>query len=298
MDLAIANTPGGEFAYLVEGSRTAPVVLCLHGFPDTPKSFAPLMAELAVEGYQAVAPFMRGYAPSTLAGPYNLERLAADVIEIAEAVSPRVPVVVVGHDWGAAAAYAAVAEQPDRFHCAVTMSVPHFAAFSRNLTRLPAQIGRSWYMLLFQIPRLAEPVVRARSFALVDRLWAAWSPGFALPELLRAELKQCLAASMPAPLEYYRAMVRPLGAAVRRLREAQDPRRRIRVPTLHLRGARDRCVGVDSGRGQERYFVGPFESRTVPGVGHFLQLEAPEAIARDILAWLHRYAAPVTPRAP
>lgn len=293
MDLATTNTPGGEFSYLVEGSRTAPVVLCLHGFPDTPKSFAPLMAELALEGYQAVAPFMRGYAPSTLAGPYDLERLAADVIEIAESLSPRVPVVAVGHDWGAAAVYAAIAARPSRFHCAVTMAVPHIAAFGRNLPRLPAQLKRSWYMLLFQLPAVPERLLQAGHFALVDWLWASWSPGFDLPEPQRAELKQCLAASMPAPLGYYRALLRPVRAGLHRLREAAAPERRIRVPTLHLHGARDRCVGFEAGRGQERYFSGPFESRTVPGVGHFLQLEAPEAIAGEILDWLRRYAAPV-----
>ncbi|MEM9492929.1 MAG: alpha/beta hydrolase, partial [Myxococcota bacterium] len=74
---------GGRFAYLDAGERDAPVVLCLHGFPDHPPSFIPLMDRLAAAGLRAIAPWMRGYHPSVATGPFHFERLADDLSQLA-----------------------------------------------------------------------------------------------------------------------------------------------------------------------------------------------------------------------
>src|SRR4051812_6071567 len=92
----------GDFELLTEGSLEAPVALCLHGFPDHPPGLAPLMSALAQAGYRAVAPWLRGYAPSTLEGPFDLDRLTADARALAEALSPGRRIYIAGHDWGAA----------------------------------------------------------------------------------------------------------------------------------------------------------------------------------------------------
>jgi pimeloyl-ACP methyl ester carboxylesterase len=95
------RTPRGAFRCLVAGSEGAPTALCLHGFPDFAPSFRPTLEALAARGWHALAPWMRGYAPSTLDGPYDADSLAADVLAMVEQVSPRGPVALVGHDWGA-----------------------------------------------------------------------------------------------------------------------------------------------------------------------------------------------------
>jgi len=279
---------GDTFHYLSEGDDHAPLVLCLHGFPDHPHSLGPMMHRIAGAGYRALAPWMRGYSPSVLTGPYHADQLAADAIGLTEALSPKAPVAIVGHDWGAVAAYQAVGARPDRFRCAVTMAVPHPLAFFDGFRRDPSQALRSWYMLFFQLPLLPELVVPRNDFAFIDRLWRAWSPGYTHDPDARAELHRCLAASMPAPIEYYRAIAQPPRAAFARFK-AGTLRGATRVPTMMLHGADDGCISVELCRGQEQYYGGPFEFGVIAGAGHFFPLEAPEATADRVIAWLGQH---------
>lgn len=285
----VLDLPSGRFHYLSRGEPDAPVVLCLHGFPDHPHSFVPVMDELAAAGLRAVAPWMRGYAPSVLEGPYDIERLGRDLQEMAEALSPQ-PVCVVGHDWGAVATYSAIATGPERFRCAVTMAVPHPFAFVANIARDPVQLRRSWYMMFFQLPLVPERVIPARDYALIDKLWRDWSPGYELPAEERRRLIGCLASSMPAPIDYYRAMTRPLRGYAARARRVEASHRKIGVPTLYLHGADDGCIGPRLGDGQERFFEAPFQAEIFQGVGHFLPSECPSDVAARIVAWQARFS--------
>jgi pimeloyl-ACP methyl ester carboxylesterase len=113
---AVATVEVGGFTALAAGPADAPLALVLHGFPDAPPTFAPLLGALADRGYRVVAPWLRGYAPSPLAGPYDVDRLADDVLAWADRLSPTQPVALVGHDWGAAVTYVACARAPARFH--------------------------------------------------------------------------------------------------------------------------------------------------------------------------------------
>lgn len=272
-------TSVGAFQALSFG--TGPCVLLLHGFPDSPYGLAPLAEELATKGFRVVVPWLRGYAPSTCRGPFHSDQLGIDAVALADALAAH---ALVGHDWGAVAAHRACALAPTRFACAVTLSVPHPIAFLSYLALHPAQLLRSWYMFCFQLPCLPEWLLSRSDFALVDRLWRAWSPGFSPPPRVLSEAKRCLANNAAAPVEYYRAMTRPLGAAIARVRAtAREP---IVTPTLHLHGADDGCIAPAASIGQERFFAGPFRSRVIPGAGHFLGLEEPEAVAGHIARWL------------
>lgn len=279
-------TARGRFHALAAGVAGAPLVLVLHGFPDAPPTFAPLLADLAGRGYRAVAPYLRGYAPSVTAGPYDVDALADDVAAWATALAPAAPVRLLGHDWGAIATYAACARHPDRIAAAVTLSVPHPIAFLRALG--PAQLARSGYMAFFQLPGAAA-LARARDFALIDRLWRRWSPGYRLPPALRAEVHACLAASWPAPTHYYRALVRPLAPALARLRDSAAPEHRLRVPTTYLHGADDGCIDVETGRGAARYFAAAYRREVLAGAGHFLAAERPAEVAARADAWFRAH---------
>jgi pimeloyl-ACP methyl ester carboxylesterase len=258
----------------------------LHGFPDHAPSFQPLLLHLAASGNAIWAPWMRGYAPSMLEGPFDADQLARDVLALCDHISPERPVTLVGHDWGAVACYAATEQAPARFRCAITLAVPHPLAFLHSLRTQGAQRRRSWYMVFFQLPWLPERTVRRAQGAFIERLWAAWSPGLSPDPAAMRELKDCLARSLPGPIEYYRAMTRPLGAAAARLRRTG---RRIEVPTLHLQGADDGCIAPAACKGQERFFAGPFEHRTLAGAGHFVQLERPSEVAEAALGWMARH---------
>jgi pimeloyl-ACP methyl ester carboxylesterase len=261
--------------------------LYLHGFPDQPETAAPLFRALTGRGYRVIAPFLRGYAPSPLEGPFALEQLVRDVLASLSALRQREPVCLLGHDWGAAITYALCASAPERVRSAVTMAVPHPLRFVRALAT-PRQLQKSWYMLFFQLPGAPEFATSALDFALIDRLWRSWSPGFVLAERERRALHECLRQSRNAPLEYYRAMTRPLLAALRRLDGPMAAR--IATPTLHLHGAQDGCIDVASCIGSERYFAGPFETRVIEGAGHFLPQERPEQVAAMAHDWFSRHA--------
>ncbi|HTM19743.1 MAG TPA: alpha/beta fold hydrolase [Kofleriaceae bacterium] len=281
------ETSAGRFAGLVRGPRNGPPVLLLHGFPDHAPSWLPLMDRLAERGFRAVAPWLRGYAPSVLDGPHDVSRLTADVLALADAVAPGRKLSLVGHDWGAIAAYPTLLAAPDRFACAVTMAVPHPVALLANGPRNPMQLARSWYVGLFQLGALGERAATARDFALIDRLWRRWSPDFTLPAPARAALHACLAASMPAPIRYYRSLNATMADARARHRRGE----RIATPLFNLHGARDGCVGPALARDQERFFTGPFAAEIVDGAGHFLQLEAPDRVAERMIPWLARWRA-------
>ncbi len=279
----------GRFRALVAGPPAGASLLVLHGFPDAPPSFAPLIERLAEHGYRVVAPWMRGYAPSVMGGPYHAEALAGDVLALADGIAPGgAPVHLLGHDWGAVATYAACALAPARFAASVALAVPHPLAFLRA-AMTTRQALRSWYMAFFQLPG-AEQIAAARDFALIDRLWRTWSPGYRLPPHLRDELHACLQASWPAPLFYYRAMVRPLGPAVRRLRSTSSIARRIPVPLLYLHGAEDGCITPAAAAGAERYFSGPYRAEILAGAGHFLAAERPVEVATRVINWLGIHA--------
>lgn len=279
------DLPGGRFQLLRGGTPAhaapwPPLAIVLHGFPDHPPTFAPLIERLVAAGHEVAAPWLRGYAPSTLDGPFDAERLAADVLELATALG-RERFSLVGHDWGAVFTYAICAIAPERVRAAVTMAVPHPLAFLRSFTRT-AQLARSWYMLFFQLPG-AIAAVQAGDFALIDLLWRRWSPGHRLDLDQRRALHECLRASMPAPIEYYRA------AARTRPSRSSPLLQPIVTPLLNLQGADDGCIAPSAMRGQDRYFRGPFASEVIAGVGHFMHVEAPAEIAARTVAWLAQH---------
>lgn len=252
-----------------------PLVLCAHGFPDCERSFREQLGPLTDAGYRVAVPTMRGYAPSgtSRTGHYDAAALGHDLLAIADALSPDQPVRLLGHDWGAIACYAATALKPERFSHLVTAAVPHLREAGPRWTR-PAQLRRSWYMGLFQLPFVAERRLRADDMALIDRLWSDWSPGYRCPADEMRFIKDAITPNLGAVLGYYRALKNPFGDS-RRLLFA-----RTTVPAMYLHGADDGCVGVDMCRGTERAFARGIEVQIVPAAGHWVHLEQPEVVNR------------------
>jgi pimeloyl-ACP methyl ester carboxylesterase len=271
------DLPHGTFHALQGGDPDGQPTVVLHGFPDHPQTAKPFLAELVRSGRRVVAPWLRGYAPSPTEGPFDFASLTSDAIALIDAWSPGRAVELIGHDWGAFITYNACVTAPERIERAVTLAIPHPLTFLRQLTR-PAQLRRSWYMGLFQLPGSGW-IATARDLALIDHLWRQWSPSLSLDPALQAELHEHLRASMPAPLRYYREMMRPgMIGATRRLSQP------IKVPLLYLHGAEDDCILPPRADDRHR-FAAPHASEVIPGVGHFLHIEAPEAIADRIAAW-------------
>jgi pimeloyl-ACP methyl ester carboxylesterase len=278
---------GVEFALLTEGPPSGPLALCLHGFPDTAHTWRHLLPRLAAAGYRAVAPFMRGYAPTAIPpdGRFDVGTLARDAESLHEVLDGDADAVLLGHDWGALAAYGAAAHQPDRWRRLVTAAVAPPAAMAAGLLTYD-QLRRSWYIYFFQSP-LAEHAVGADGHAFIDRLWADWSPAYDGAEDA-ARVKESIgdAAHLGAALGYYRALFAgppddPETAAALAASSSVPPQ-----PTLYLHGRDDGCMGIDA-MGPVTDFLAPGSRMVVvDGAGHFAHLEQPDLVGDTVVAFL------------
>jgi pimeloyl-ACP methyl ester carboxylesterase len=278
---------GVEFALLCAGTD-GPLALCLHGFPDSAHSWRYLLPELAAHGYRAVAPFQRGYAPTSVApdGRYQTAALALDAIGLHDALGGGEPGVIIGHDWGAPATHGAAVHEPDRWSKVVSMAVPPGGALGMAFATNLAQIKRSWYMFFFQ-HGLADLVVPANDLAFIDMIWADWSPGH--DGAADAELvKQCLRdpSNLAAAIGYYRATLGDgyKDPALDALQAATSG-----VPTqpmLYLHGADDGCIGVEVAESAKAMVTPNVTIEIVPDCGHFLQVERPDVVNARIMEFL------------
>ncbi len=277
-----------EFGVLESGPRSGPLALCLHGFPDTAWTWRHLMPELAGAGYHVVAPFMRGYLPTSIPadGCYQTGALAADALALHEALGGGEEAVLIGHDWGAAAAYGAAAFAPDRWRRVVTSAVPPLPALLSGFFSF-RQLKRSFYIFVFQTP-LAEIALTQDEMSFIDGLWADWSPGYdATFDLV--ELKKALATpeNRAAAVGYYRAMLDPSLHSDRYAAEQAAALAPTPQPTLYIHGTEDGALGAELVDEGVLAYLGP-RSRLelIDRAGHFSHLDRPELVGSLILDFL------------
>jgi pimeloyl-ACP methyl ester carboxylesterase len=280
---------GLDFTAVEAGAPDGRLVLCLHGFPDTTATWVHQLEALAAAGYRAVAPMLRGYEPRTAASGrrFFAGDLSADVTSWLDALGVE-RAHVLAHDWGAAAAYAAGAAAPERLCSLTALAVPPAGRFLTCLPRRPDQVWRSRYMVFFQLRGLSEWWLSRQQGAAIRGYWQRWSPGWSPPEAVLGAAVEALADPevLDAALGYYRDL---FAVADPRWRESLDLLTRpIRVPSLILMGERDRAIGaslLDSTVRAEDFPAGVRVVR-VPRAGHWLHLQAPDAVNRQILGFL------------
>ncbi|MFT4201417.1 alpha/beta fold hydrolase [Gordonia sp. (in: high G+C Gram-positive bacteria)] len=273
---------------LTWGDAGAPLALCLHGYPDTAWTWRHLGPALADAGYRVVAPFSRGYAPSSAPRDVSTGARVADALDIAAQTGAKRSVVI-GHDWGAftANALAAMPEQP--FDAMVSMAVPPLSAvritradFARQVLTVLAQSGNSWYILANQVPGIPERVFTS----MTALLWRRWSPGYDATE----DLAHLAAAAPPdhrsAIIGYYRQLIAPKPSSDRHRELCDLLMAPLHHPILQLYGATDGCL-------RQRFFTGlaeqlPAGSRLerIERGGHFMHLEQPEQVNAIVLDYL------------
>ena len=282
-----------EFGLLEAGS--GPLALCLHGFPDCAHTWRHLLPALARAGFRAVAPFMRGYAPTAVPadGSYQLGALVADAVALHEVLGGDGDAVLIGHDWGAETAYGAAAYAPDRWRRLVTLAVPP-QALDPVLFSDYEQLKRFFYLFMFRDPLgFADTMVARDGMSFLDKLWLDWSPGYQPGDHL-AQVKECLRepANLAAALGYYRATGvsgapdAAAGGASRYRAEQQAAGLQAPQPTLYLHGTADGCIGVELARGAERFLAPSSRMAVIDDAGHFLHLEKPAEVNEHILAWV------------
>ncbi|MEN9799263.1 MAG: hypothetical protein RL653_2959 [Pseudomonadota bacterium] len=285
--------PGGtSFSAPLHG-RSGPLVVCLHGFPDLPGTFAPLIEPLRAAGYRVLVPTLRGYERSSVhaSGSYHVRSLAEDILGWLDHLGEP-SASLVGHDWGAVAGWGAVASAPHRFRAFVSLAIPHAGAFLRRLPLHPRQWLNSGYILFFQLPLLPGWALSDRRGQLVRRLWRDWSPGWEPPERHVNEVVARLSDPVigEAALGYHRCLARLWEAPNRELLPLLMPP--PRVPVLALSGERDGCIRPEFFRACMASVDAPAgpEHRVVRGAGHFMHLEAPAAVLEQVLPFLRRWS--------
>jgi pimeloyl-ACP methyl ester carboxylesterase len=278
---------GARFRAVADGPESAPLVLLLHGFPESSRSWRHQLPALAAAGFRAVAPDLRGYGGSDKHGPYDLETLAGDAAGLVASLG-RERATVVGHDWGGAVAWGTAHHAPERVERLVVLNCPHPASMRRELLTNPRQLTRSSYMFFFQLPWLPERALTrdgARQIARALRGGSHVREAWPREELDRAREAFLRPGVASAALGYYRAAARRPDIA-RRL-AARHP---ITAPTLILWGVHDRFLGEETIRpARLRPYFAPGnepEIRRIEQAGHFVQNEAPERVNEELVDWL------------
>jgi pimeloyl-ACP methyl ester carboxylesterase len=269
MDYVDAN--GLRFAFLSEGS--GPLVLLLHGFPDTAHTWDDVRPRIAAKGYRAVSPFMRGYHPTAIPdADADAETLARDALALVEALGAK-EAVVVGHDWGALAAYGAASLQPKSVAKLVVVAIPHPA----SLKPTPRNVWAFRHFFAYKLPGAAARFAKD-DFAALPAIYRRWSPAWSPPAEEFTAVRACLAhrESLHAAMGYYRAL---------RLTPPAFLRRRIQVPTVAFSGLDDHLVGRSDYDHAARMFERGYTVEEVRG-GHFMHREHPAQFAERLLSHL------------
>ncbi|MFC7449540.1 alpha/beta fold hydrolase [Rhodococcus daqingensis] len=242
----------------------APVVL-LHGFPQDSRSWDRVAPLLHRRGFRTLAPDLRGASPGARPRSrwaYRSSQLSADVVALIEQAGAG-PVHLVGHDWGAAAAWTVAVDRPDLVRTLTTLSVPHPAAFVRSVLT-SSQVLKSWYMLAVQIPVLPELLLAGGAFRKQLR-----ATGMSPEDVARDAEPMRERDRARGGLNWYRGMAftTPGRASTK-----------VRVPTLHVWSDGDTAVGPVGPALTSRYVDAPYRFEILEGVSHWIPDEAPERL--------------------
>jgi len=257
-----------------EGPSDGEVVILLHGFPQTAACWDGVIPGLVDAGYRVLAPDQRGYSPGARPSgrrSYAAHNMVDDVLTVADAAGAET-FHVVGHDWGGAYAWYCAMWHPDRVRTLTSIATPHPAAFRKALLS-STQLLKSWYFLMFQLPRVPE--------------WAATS------ELGRPRFRKALLrAGLPEDkLDQYLAVFDEPGAPTCIFNwyrgvpftPPSDLSQTVTAPTLYIYGARDIALGPKAAALTANYVSGPYRYEQLDDASHWIPEEAPDTVVGLLL---------------
>lgn len=264
-------------------------ILLLHGWPDAPRGWQPVRKCLHEQGWRTIVPALRGSGATRFRSPQTPRdgrgvALAADAIELLDALALE-RVHVVGHDWGARAAYTLAALAPERIRAIATLAL---AYQPRGVFTVPefGQARAHWYQWLMYVDAGARAVA-ADPIGFAHVQWETWSPPGWFDEAEFRETAQSFTNPdwVSITLNAYRSRFLP--------DEPSDPRYApladrlaevitIETPTVMIQGAEDYCDEPASSANLERHFTGAYRRVLLDGIGHFPHREAPTTVAEII----------------
>jgi len=269
----LVDSGGTNINVEVSGPEDGTPVLLLHGFPDTGRLWSKQVGPLVDAGYRAIVVDQRGYGKSDKPADidsYNFMFLAADVGAVLDHLGVA-KAHVVGHDWGAAVAWAVASLAPDRVDKLAALSVGHPLSFG---TAGFEQREKSWYMLLFQFEGIAEEWLTADNWANF-REWSRHPD----TDAVIAELERN--RSLTPGLNWYRANVHP-----RSLVEPPLALPKVQAPTMGVWSSGDFALTEKQMTGSSQFVEGPWRYERIEGPGHWMQWEAPDQVNALLLDFL------------
>lgn len=270
-----------HYATAGDGER---LVLLLHGFPEFWYSWRHQIAALS-DKYTVVAPDLRGYNLSDKPAKiedYNIDKLVDDVTGLIRYFG-REKAAVIGHDWGAAIAWATAQNYPDHIWKLGALQVPPASVWKKNQTL--KQFLASWYMFLFQIPALPEFLFRLNDHAALEKALknsTAEKGIFTDKEISEYKKAWSEQFALTAMLNYYRANF------VKRFFTSSSAVRKIKVPTVFIYGEQDTAVLPETVKNISEVIEADYEEYRVPTSGHWVQQEAPEVVTEILRAFLDK----------
>ena len=309
----------GEIALRCAVEGEGPLVIMVHGFPESWYSWRHQIGPVADAGFTACAVDVRGYGGSDKPQPveaYAMERIVGDLIGLRKALSPDAPAVLVGHDWGAPIVWNSALTHPEHFRAVAGMSVPFSGVPQRPFTEVFREHftsqGRFFYQEYFQEPGVAEAEAEADPRDFVQRMMYSISgdvpPGDYWDKPLGATFLEGLPDPEPAAwlteddLDFYEAEFTASGfrGPLNRYRNHEADYewlqnwagKRIEQPALFIGGTRDPATflfgAIEDPVALVKMFAPRAEGHILDGVGHWTQQERPDEVNAVLIDWLKR----------
>ena len=252
-------------------------VILLHGFPETSRMYYDLIPVLVSEGFKVVAPDQRGYSPGarpSKISDYSIDKLSQDILDIADAFQFE-KFHLIGHDWGSAVGWDAVAIHSDRIISWTALSVPHLDAFFEAMNNNPEQQRKSQYINFFKKAIFPELYFKIFGYKYLKDIWRKSS---------QLEIEKYLAVfkqrgALKASLNWYRANMKNDDKSI------GD----IAAPTLIIYGLKDMAIVEESVDESVKYLKGYYKIEKLE-TGHWLIQESFEAVSRSIINHLTNYS--------
>ncbi|MFF4380957.1 alpha/beta fold hydrolase [Kitasatospora sp. NPDC001547] len=320
------DAPAGRLHLVEQG--TGPLVLLVHGFPESWYSWRHQLPALAAAGYRAVAPDVRGYGRSAKPSApeeYRMRALVEDNLALVHALGERTAAVI-GHDWGANIAAACALLHPEAFHAVGLLSVPYTPPGGPRPSEALARMGgdQEFYVSYFQEPGRAEAEIEPDVRGWLAGFYAALSadtmppPGRPDPHFVGpgGTLRERFPAGrLPswlteADLDHYAGEFERTGltGALNRYRNmdrdwadlADLNGAPLTQPSLFIGGALDATTTwmADAIAAHPATLPALVSSHLLDGCGHWVQQERPQEVNRLLTSWLATLAPPRRPAQP